>query len=130
MRNLVLLIGCTLCAVQNSYPVDTGLYHCFPVHSAHLMKQEDGTVSEIKVDTEGVISIIVIDADKIDISDNRSRQSRLLQITANEPGGPIQGQSGFRRFYMNNVLHYFYGATNDDDSVAYAEDGMCSRLSR
>ena len=130
MKNLILLIVWMLFAVQNTYPVEAGLYHCFPVHAAHLMKGDDGTVSEIMIETEGVISIVVIDSDNIDISDNRSRQTRLIEITSNEADGPVQGHSGFRRFYMNDILHYFYGATNEDNSAAYAEDGMCSRLTK
>lgn len=128
MKNLILLLGCTLFAVQNSYPVEAGLYHCFPVHAAHLMKEDDGTISEIMIDTEGVISIIEIDTHNIDISDNRSSNAKLIEIISNEIDGPIQGHSGFRRFYMDDILHYFYGSTDERNTVAYAEDGMCMRL--
>ena len=117
-------------AMQNSYSVEAGLYHCFPLHAAHLMKADDGSVSEITIGTEGVISIIVIDSERIDISDNRSGEPRLIDIISNENDGPVQGRSGFRQFFMNDILHYFYGSTDSNNTVAYAEDGMCSRLSQ
>lgn len=116
--------------MQNSYSVEAGLYHCFPVHAAHLMKEDDGSVSEIMIDTEGVVSIIVINSESIDISDNRSEQSKLIDVISNEIDGPIQGRTGFRQFFMNDILHYFYGSTDRNNTVAYAEDGMCSRLTQ
>ena len=130
MKKLILLICLMFLAVQNTYAVEAGLYHCSPVHAAHLIKDDDGTVSQVMINTEGVISIIVINASNIDISDNRSEQRKLIKIISNASDGAIQGHTGYRYFYMNNVLHYFYGATGENDSAAYAEDGLCSKLTR
>lgn len=128
MKKLILLICWTSVAVQNSYSVETGLYHCSPVHAAHLMKQDDGSVSQVMLNTEGVVSIIAINAGNIDISDNRSEQRKQIKIISNASDGPVQGHTGYRHFYMNNILHYFYGATDESNSVAYAEDGRCRKL--
>ena len=128
MKKLILFVCGVLLAVQNSYSVEAGVYHCVPLHAVHLMKEKDGSFSELRIDTEGVIAVIIIDADKIAISDSRSGKSRLIEIIANEPGGSIQGRSGLRRFYMDGILHYFYGSIDEDGTVAYAEDGMCSRF--
>ena len=116
--------------MQNSYSVEAGLYHCSPVHAAHLMKQDDGTVSQVMINTEGVVSIIEINTSNINITDNRSEQRKLIKIISNTGNGPVQGHTDSRYFFMNKVLHYFYGATNESNTVAYAEDGLCSKLTR
>ena len=130
MKKLILLLFGTLLALQNSHAVEAGLYHCSPVHAAHLMKQDDGTVAQVMIDTEGVVAIIEINTSNINISDNRSEQRKLIKITSNDSNGPVQGHTGARYFYMNNVLHYFYGATDEGNTVAYAEDGLCSKLKK
>ena len=119
-----------LLAVQNSYSVEAGLYHCSPLHAAHLIKQDDGTVSQVMIDTEGVVSIIEINTSNINITDNRTEQRKQIKITSNAGNSPVRGHTGFRYFFMNIALHYFYGATDESNTAAYAEDGLCRKLTK
>ena len=129
MKRSFLLAGFLLFAMQNSYAVKTGLYYCVPMHAAHLIRQENGSVSEISIETAGVVQIIVISDKNIDISDSRSTDSKLVNIITNEMGGPVLGRSQTRHFYMDDILHYFYGSTDTSKTIAYAEDGMCREFS-
>ena len=130
MFKIILLFCSMILMLRDACAVETGLYHCFPVHAAHLMKQDDGEISEIMIATEGAIALIQIGADKIEITDSRSAQHKIIAIISNENNGPIQGRSGTRLFYMNNILHYFYGSTDQNNAVAYAEEGMCHRFGK
>ena len=128
MIKLILLICSMFIMLQDAGAVEAGLYHCFPVHAAHLMKQDGGGISEITIATEDAVVIIQIGTDKIEITDARSTQNKVIAIISNESGGPIRGHSGPRLFYMNDMLHYFYGSTGTNNRVAYAEEGMCHRF--
>ena len=129
MKSMILLAGCLLFAMQNAYAVKAGSYYCVPMHAAHLMKQENGTVSELDIDITGVVHLIVISESSIDISDNRSDDNKLVNIISNDVDGSVLGRTDSRHFYMDDILHYFYGSTDASNSIAYAEDGMCSEFS-
>jgi len=128
MKTKILLAGCLLFAMQNSYAVKAGLYYCVPMHAVHLVKQDNGTVSELDIDTTGVVQIIVISENSIDISGNRSVDSKLVNIISNDVDGPVLGRTETKLFYMDDILHYFYGSTDTSNTIAYAEDGMCSEF--
>lgn len=128
MFKIILLLCGVFFMLQDTGAVETGLYHCFPAHAAHLLQQDDGEFSEITLSTEGAVAIIQIGADRIEITDTRSAQKKVIAVISNESDGSIQGQSGLRRFYMNGNLHYFYGSTDQNNTVAYAEEGMCHRF--
>lgn len=130
MCKIILLICSTFFMLQDVRAVEAGLYHCFPRHAAHLMKQDDGEISEITIATEGVVAIIQIGSDKIEITDSRSAQNKVIAIISNESRGPVQGRSGPRLFYMNDGLHYFYGSADLNNTVAYAEEGICHRFGK
>ena len=126
MKRTILLAGLLLLALPDAHAVKAGLYYCVPMHAAHLIRHENGAVAEMSTDISGVVQIIVISDQRIDISDNRSDDSKLVNIVTNEMGGAILGRSETRHFYMDDILHYFYGSTDASNTVAYAEDGMCS----
>jgi len=125
MKRTILLAGLLLLVLPDAYAVKTGFYYCVPMHAAHLIKHENGVVAETNIDISGVVQIIVISDKRIDISNNRSDASKLVNIVTNEMDGAILGRSETRHFYMNDILHYFYGSTDAVNTVAYAEDGMC-----
>ena len=128
MKRSILFACGMLLAMQNSFSVEAGFYYCLPVHAAHLIKMDDGSVTELRIDISGAVQLIVIDNDSIDISGSLFEGSRLVDIISNEENGPVHGRSQTRQFYMDDILHYFYGSTDASNSVAYAEDGMCSRF--
>lgn len=130
MKKVILLICGILLPMQNSFTVEEGLYYCIPAHAAHLIQQGNGSVSELMIDTDGVILIIVIGAERIDISDSRFEERKLVEIIANDVTGSIIGRSGSIQFYMDDILHYFYGSIDGISTIAYAEDGMCSKFSQ
>ena len=128
MKITILLAVCLIYAMQNSYAVKTGLYYCVPMHAAHQFKQDNGAASELDIDITGTDHMIVISEDSIDISDNRSVDSKLVSIISNDTHGPVLGRTETRLFYMDDLLHYFYGSTDAGNSIVYAEDGMCSEF--
>ena len=126
---LKLLIFCVMLAtLPDSYAVETGVYHCTPVHSVHYLAQGDGKMSEHFVRNDNVMIIITVDNGSIRILDGRASERKSIDIVNNTTQGSIIGKSGNRHFYMNTVLHYFYGSMENDGTVAYAEEGRCRRF--
>lgn len=129
MKKNILLICGMFIAMQNALSVEAGLYYCIPVHAAHLIQADDGSITELILDTQDVVHIIVISTDSIEFSDNRFEDSKQIDVISNDLNGNILGRSETRRFYMGQNLHYFYGSTDVNNTVAYAEDGMCRKIS-
>ena len=125
--NLLLFLS-LLAALPDSYAVETGVYHCTPVHSVHYLAQGDGKMSEHYVRNDNVMIIITVDNGSIRILDGRASERKSIDIVNNVTQGSVIGKSGNRHFYMDTVLHYFYGSMENDGTVAYAEEGRCRRF--
>ena len=107
--------------------VEKGVFHCVPAHSAHYLELGDGEAREVFINNENVIIIITIGKGNIHLQDSRRTERKTIEIVENISDGSVTGRSGTRLFYMDPVLHYFYGAVGEDGNPAYAEDGMCSK---
>ena len=85
-------------------------------------------MSEKFIRNDNVMIVVTVDGTSIRILDSRANKSKSIDIVNNSKRGPITGKSGTRQFYMDTVLHYFYGSTNNEGTVAYAEEGRCQRF--
>ena len=128
-KRCILLACLVLLTMESSFSVEQGYYFCAPVHARHLIQQEDGEVTELVISTKDAAIIILIDETSINITDSRIEKVRLIDVTENVHEGSILGHSGYSRFYMDSILHYFYGSTDPDNTIAYVEDGMCQKAS-
>lgn len=123
----ILIIIMLLLPLPRAFAVEPGTYHCTPVHSIHYLAREDGDMSEYYVNNKNVMIVITIDQGNILIVDNRANEKKSIDIINNVAQGSVIGKSGTRQFYMDTVLHYFYGSVDNGGAVAYAEDGRCER---
>ena len=126
-KSNLLIFFLLLAALPESYGVETGVYHCTPVHSVHYLVQGDGKMSEHYVRNDNVMIIITVDNGRIRIQDERANGRKSIDIVNNFAQGSVIGKSGNRHFYMDTVLHYFYGSMENEGAVAYAEEGRCRR---
>lgn len=85
-------------------------------------------MSENFVRNDNVMIVITVDDGSIRIVDSRADERKSINIIKNNTQGSVIGKSGSRQFYMDAVLHYFYGSLGNEGSVAYAEEGMCRRF--
>ena len=111
-----------------SYAVETGTYHCAPVHAVHYLALGDGTMSEKFIRNDNVMIVVTVESTTIHILDSRANRKKSIDIVNNSRRGAITGKSGTRQFYMDTVLHYFYGSIENEGAVAYAEEGRCRRF--
>ena len=106
MKIISLLAGCLVFATQHVYAVKTGLYYFIPVPAARLVIQDNGTVSELERDTTGAVQMIVINEDRIDISDNRAIDSKQVNILI-VLNGPVPWRPATRHRISHNDDKYF-----------------------
>lgn len=128
IKRILLILIMLLLPMTRSLAVEPGTYHCTPVHSIHYLAKEDGDMSEYYVNNENIMIVITIDNGSIRILDNRARDKKSMDIINNAAQGSVIGKSGNRQFYMDPVLHYFYGSVEDGGAVVYAEEGRCRRF--
>lgn len=117
-----------LIPLSDCYAVEQGTYHCTPVHAVHYLAKEDGTMSEHFVRNNDVMIVITVDNGSIGILDSRAEERKSINIINNISQGSVIGKSGSRQFYMDAVLHYFYGSLENEGAIAYAEEGRCQRF--
>jgi len=122
------LFFCFLIPLADCFAVESGTYHCTPVHAVHYLARDDGTMSEQFVGNNNAMIVITVDDGSIGILDSRADERKSINIINNFAQGSVIGKSGSRQFYMDPVLHYFYGSLENEGAVAYAEEGRCRRF--